>query len=72
MDKLGLMYTTYIRDGHSKSYSTISKTQPYGLLQFEKEECTAHITKRMGTGFREILRKKKDFNVLYFRILNNV
>lgn len=58
MDKLSLMYTTYIGDG--KSYSTISKTQPYGPLQFiEKEECTAQITKRMGTGLREILRKKR-------------
>lgn len=60
MDKLSLMYTTYIGDGDSKSYSTISKMQPYGPLQFiEKEECTAQITKRMGTGLREILRKKR-------------
>lgn len=33
-DKLGLMYTTYIDDGNSKSYSTVSKAQPYGPLQF--------------------------------------
>ena len=54
------MYTTYIGDGDSKLCSIVSKAQPYGLLQFiGKEESTTHITMRMGTGLREVLRKQK-------------
>ena len=32
LSKLGLTYKTYIGDGDSKSYSTVGKAMPYGLL----------------------------------------
>lgn len=60
IEKLGLMYKKYVGDGDSKSYTTVSNAQPYGPLEFiEKEECISHITKRMGTGLREIVRKNR-------------
>ena len=63
--KLGLTYKTYIGDGDSKSYATVSKAMPYGpLVHIVKEECVSHMTKRMGTGLREIgKRYKGNFNI---------
>ena len=64
VEKLGLIYKQYIRDGDSKSYSTVCASYPYGPTEFiEKEDC-AHVTKRMGTQLREIVRRQKDnFNL---------
>ena len=60
IQKYNLIYKTYVGDGDSKSYSTVSKACPYGPSVFiEKEECTSHITKRLGTGLREIVRSCK-------------
>ena len=63
-EKLGLMYTTYIGDGDSKSYTAVCAAMPYGPSVFiEKQECVSHITKRMGKGLREILKTNKgNFN----------
>ena len=63
--KLGLTYKTYIGDGDSKSYVTVPKAMPYGpLVHIEREECVSHITKRMGTGLREIIKQcKGNFNI---------
>ena len=42
----GLTYKTYIGDGDSKSYSTVAKAMPYGLLvHIVKEGYVANITK---------------------------
>ena len=59
-EKLGLKYTTFIGDGDSSAYTTVSNAQPYGPLNpINKEECVSHITKRMGTGLRDIVEKHK-------------
>lgn len=51
---LNLIYKIYLGDWDSKSFATVSKAKSYGPLVYtEKEECIAHITKRMGTGLRE-------------------
>ena len=64
--KLGLTYKTYIGDGDGKSYSTVAKTMPYGpLVDIVKEECVAHITKQIWSGFREIVNALK---LSYFMI----
>ena len=58
--KLGLTYKTYIGDGYSKSYSTVAKAMPYGpLIHLAKEKWVAHITKQMGSGLREIVKRSK-------------
>ena len=64
--KLGLTYKTCIGDGDSKSYSTVAKAIPYGLLvHIAAEECVAHITKRMGSGLREIVERCKGMIIYY-------
>ena len=56
----GLTYKTYIGDGYSKSYSTVAKAMPYGpLVHLAKEKWVAHITKQMGSGLREIVKRSK-------------
>lgn len=55
-----LRYIPYIGDGDSKAYTAICEAQPYGLAVFiPKEECIAHVTKRMGTGLRKLLADYK-------------
>ena len=55
-----LIYGTYIGDGDSKAYSSVKNSMPYGpLVYINKEECRAHILKRMGTGLRTIVKNYK-------------
>ena len=47
----------YIEDGDSKAYSSVKNSMPYGpIVYINKEECWPHITKRMGTGLRMIVK----------------
>lgn len=56
----GLRYIPFIGDGDSKAYSAVCKANPYGPAEFiPKEECIAHVTKRMGTGLRTLLKEYK-------------
>ncbi|KAK3749152.1 hypothetical protein QZH41_009828, partial [Actinostola sp. cb2023] len=56
----GLRYIPFIGDGDSKAYSAVCAAQPYGPSVFiPKEECVSHVTKRMGTGLRALLRDYK-------------
>ena len=56
-----------LADGDSKSYTTVANAKPYGpLVDILKEECTSHITKRMGTGLREIVKSCKGENNFFF------
>ena len=65
--KLGLTYKTHIGDGDSKSYSTVAKAMPYGpLVHIRKEECVAYITKRMGPGLHEIVKRSKGIIYYYY------
>ena len=59
-EKLQLIYKKFIGDGDSKGYAAVCKAMTYGRNVFiEKEECVSHITKRMGSGLREIVRRHK-------------
>ena len=54
------IYKTYVGDGDSKSYSVVRDSMPYGpLIYIVKEECKSHVTKRMGTGLRSIVKNYK-------------
>ena len=58
--KYGLRYKTFIGDGDSKSYNSVVKSAPYGpIFITEKEECTGHIQKRMGTRLRSVVSRHK-------------
>ena len=59
-EELGLRYNPYIGDGDSSSYNNIDHVRPYGQAFFvEKDECVGHVTKRMGTNLREVVRSEK-------------
>lgn len=55
----GVRYVSYIGDGDSSTFKSISENQPYGPdVPIEKIECVGHIQKRMGTRLRKL---KKTF-----------
>jgi hypothetical protein len=60
IEKHNIRYRPYIGDGDSSSFHEVELGMPYGALYpVEKEECVNHITKRMGTNLRELLRMHK-------------
>ena len=66
-----LIYKKYIGDGDSKGYAAVCKSMMYGGNVFiEREECVSHITKRMESGLREMVRWHKGLykhiNLRYF------
>ena len=55
-----LIYKTYVRDGDCKVYSVVRDSIPCKpLIYIVKEEFKSHITKRMGTGRRGIVKNYK-------------
>ena len=42
-----ICYTTFIGDGDSKSYNQVSEMNPYDSILIHKEECLAHVAKRL-------------------------
>ena len=60
MEKHNIRYRPFIGDGDSSSYTSIEKESPHGVMYpVEKEECVSHITKRMGSNLRELLKEYK-------------
>lgn len=56
--KHGVMYTNYIGDGDSKTYTGIINAKPYGEeIEIIKKECVGHVQKRMGSRLRECKKK---------------
>ncbi|GFU53513.1 uncharacterized protein TNCV_3169441 [Trichonephila clavipes] len=48
-------YTFYIGDGDSKTFSSITASNPYGEdITVSKIECVGHVQKRMGTRLRKL------------------
>ena len=55
-----IRYIPFIGDGDSSSYSNVEKNRPYGpLVNIGKQECVNHVTKRMGTNLRNLLKEYK-------------
>ena len=61
--KHGLRYVSFIGDGDSSTYQTVSKQKPYGEdITIVKKECVGHVQKRLGTRLRKLKsvhRRKK-------------
>ena len=58
--KRGLRYTTFVGDGDSKGFRSVTKAAPYGPdVHIEKDNCIGHVQKRMGTRMRSLLREYK-------------
>lgn len=69
VEKRGLRYDPYIGDGDSSSYREVCKAQVYGPTKvIGKEEDVCHVTKRMGTNLRALVRDYKGI----FLILDNI
>lgn len=49
-----LQFTTFISEGDSKAYAAMSELDIYGSVPVQKEECTSHVAKRLGTALRKL------------------
>ena len=59
-EKRSLRYIPFIGDGDSASYNSVCIEKPYGETIFiPKVDCIAHVTKRMGTNLRSLVRDYK-------------
>lgn len=55
-----LRHIPFIGNGDSKAYTADKQEQPYGPAVFiPKQECVSHVTKRMGTGLRALVKDYK-------------
>lgn len=60
VEKHKLRYTPFIGDGDSSSYSAVCKDVPYGpTFYIPKSDCISHVTKRMGSNLRSLIRDYK-------------
>lgn len=56
----GIRYSPFVGDGDGKSYSQLEQAAPYGpSFHIPKEDCIAHVTKRMGTNLRKKVAEYK-------------
>lgn len=70
VQNMALRYIPFIGDGDSKAYSAVCKANPYGPAEFiPKEERIAHVTKRMGTGLRALLKEYKGEDMFHSHFL---
>lgn len=59
-ETFGFRYTTLLSDGDSKTYLHLGKIKIYGNdVQIIKEECVNHVSKRLGTGLRNVVKEWK-------------
>ncbi|XP_049520613.1 uncharacterized protein LOC119444577 [Dermacentor silvarum] len=49
-----LRLTKFLSDGDSKAYTAVAEVKVYGELVVDKEECTNHVAKRLGTALRKL------------------
>lgn len=55
VQKNDLRYVSFIGDGDSSTYQTISNAKPYGAdVHITKKECVGHVQKRLGTRLRKL------------------
>ena len=55
-----IRYNPFIGDGDSSAYSTIDRERPYDATVFVRiEECVNHVTKRMETNLRRMVKEYK-------------
>ncbi|KAK3731922.1 hypothetical protein QZH41_000274 [Actinostola sp. cb2023] len=68
IEKIKLRYTPFVGDGDSKAYTDVCKAEPYGPAVFiPKEECISHVTKRMGTALRNLVKDWKECFIAIIR-----
>ena len=71
VSKHNLYYDPFIGDGDSASYREVCNSQVYGdIKQVGKEEDIGHVTKRMGTQLRAIVRDYKGKKLKDGKVIN--
>lgn len=64
VENRGTRYIPFIGDGDSKAYTDVCKAAPYGPAVFiPKEECISHVTKRMGSALRNLVKEWKGISL---------
>ena len=58
VEKNNMRYVRMLGDGDSKAYKAVLELNPYSV-DIEREECTNHAHKRMGTALRNISKSSK-------------
>jgi hypothetical protein len=66
VEKHAIRYIPFIGDGDCSSYNQVSIEKPYGeSVYIPKVDCISHVTKRMGSNLRSLVRDYKgNFSVL--------
>ncbi|KAH7981469.1 hypothetical protein HPB49_024445 [Dermacentor silvarum] len=59
LSRHGLLYTTILCDGGSRSFRALEEVKVYGYINVEKEDCIHHVQTRMGTALRNLIQKHK-------------
>ena len=54
VDKYGFRYMTLLSDGDANTHSHLRSLKNYGDTPIEKEECTNHVAKRLGTALNRM------------------
>ena len=61
MEKLKLMYTSFISDGDSKDFNKLKFLKLYGVKTIMKHGCIGHVGMRLGTKLRKFAQLKKTY-----------
>lgn len=52
----GFRYTTLVSDGDAKTLTHLNTHKIYGDIEIQKVECLNHVSKRLGTGLRKLVK----------------
>lgn len=58
IENYNVLYRYYIGEGDSKTYTGLINSHPYDDVEIIKKECIGHVQKRMGSRFRDLVKKK--------------
>ena len=57
IDDYKVWYTSYIGEGDSSSFSSLSKVDPYEGVSISKKECVCHVQNRLGSRLRTLKKR---------------
>ena len=68
VQKRKLCYTTFIGDGDSKSFQKVSDMNPYNDTPIRKEECLAHVSKRLKKALCKVKKNTKNHTYIQHKL----
>ena len=69
VEKNQLCYSTFIGDGDSKSYQKVVSMDAYPLVPIHKEECSAHVSKRIKKTLCRIKKNTKSTKYVQHKLV---